>query len=533
MDGDRSDQAEEFDFVIVGAGSAGCVLASRLSEDPTTSVLLLEAGPRDRNPLIHIPAAFPKLFDSSLDWGYRTTAQRNLSDRRIFWPRGKMLGGSSSINAMMWIRGAPGDFDAWANMAGTEWGYESLLPYFLRLEDTEGLTAPDAIHGIAGPMPVTAQRDPNQLTTAWLAAAVERGIGSLTNAQTGFETGVALALVNQRNGRRVSAADAYLKPARSRRNLSVRPGAHVRRIIIESGRATGVAYRSGRSIAHVRARREVILAAGAVNSPQLLMCSGIGPAPLLTSLGIDVITDRSDVGQNLQDHLTAGVAFGARRKVSIASAQSLSSLLRYVITKKGPLTSNVAEGFGYVRSSDVPDLPDLELLFVPSLFIDEGLTVPKAHGLTLGAVLLQPLSRGSVSISSPDPDTAPEIDPAYLSDPDGRDAARLREGIQICLDIASAPSLASEITGLVQPAGPLSDQTIDRSLREFAQTLYHPVGTCRMGTDANSVVDPHLLVRGVERLRVVDASVIPQITHGHTHAPTVLVAERAADLIRS
>jgi choline dehydrogenase len=533
VDESQGDEGQEFDFIIVGAGSAGCVLASRLSEDPATSVLLLEAGPRDKNPLIHIPAAFPRLFDGPLDWGYRTNAQPNLAGRRIFWPRGRMLGGSSSLNAMMWIRGAPGDFNAWADLAGPEWGYAAVLPYFLRLENTGGLDAPDAVHGIGGPVPVSAQRDPNQLTLAWLAAASERGIGVLANTQSGFETGVALAFVNQQHGRRVSSADAYLKPALSRRNLSVETGAQVRRIVIEGGRAAGVVVRTGRSIRQVRARREVILSAGALNSPQLLMCSGIGPAPLLASLGIEVIADRRDVGQDLQDHLTAGVAFGARRKISIASAQSLRALLRYLVYKKGPLTSNVAEGFGLVRSSEAPEVPDLELLFVPSLFIDEGLSIPKAHGLTLGAVLLQPLSRGSVSINSPDPDAAPKIDPAYLSDPDGKDASRLREGIQMCLDIASAPSLAREITELVQPAGPVSDQTIERSLREFAQTLYHPVGTCRMGSDADSVVDSHLRVRGVDGLRVVDASVIPLITHGHTHAPTVMLAERAADLIRS
>jgi choline dehydrogenase len=533
VDENQGDQAEEFDFVIVGAGSAGCVLAARLSEDPRTTVLLLEAGPRDRNPMIHIPAAFPKLFDGPLDWGYRTTAQRNLADRRVFWPRGKVLGGSSSLNAMMWIRGAPDDFDAWADVAGPEWSYEAVLPYFLRLENTEGQAVPDAIHGTRGPMPVAGQRDPNELTRAWLRAAGERGIHALANTQTGFESGVTLAAVNQRSGRRVSAADAYLKPAHSRRNLSVRTGAQVSRIVIESGRAAGVAFRLGRSNRQVRARREVILTAGAVNSPQLLMCSGIGPARLLTSLGIDVVADRRGVGQNLQDHLTAGVAFGARRKISIANAQSPGSLLRYLVRRKGPLTSNVAEGFGFVRSSHAPELPDLELLFVPSLFIDEGLSIPKAHGLTLGAVLLQPLSRGSVTIISPEPDVAPEIDPAYLSDPGGRDAARLREGIALCLEIASAPSLAKEITALVQPPGPVDDQTIERSLREFAQTLYHPVGTCRMGTDPDSVVDSHLRVRGVERLRIVDASVIPLITHGHTHAPTVMVAERAGDLIRS
>jgi choline dehydrogenase len=521
------DRGEEFDFIVVGAGSAGCVLAARLSEDPSTTVLLLEAGRRDRHPAIRIPAAFPKLFDGPLDWGYRTTPQPSLANRRIFWPRGKVIGGSSSINAMMWIRGTPSDYDRWGSLAGPTWNWESLLPYFLRLEDDES-NGGDGEHGLGGPLPVTAQRDPNELTAAWLAAASEHGIGALA----GNSSGVALAPVNQRGGKRVSAADAYLRPAHARRNLVVRSGSGVRRIMIDSGQATGVEYVAARRVEQVRARREVILAAGAVNSPQLLMCSGIGPAARLASLGIDVVADRPEVGENLQDHLTAGVAFSAKRRVSIASAQSPAAVLRYLVAHKGPLTSNIAEGFGFVRSSEGVTQPDLELLFVPSLFLNEGLEIQRSHGLTLGAVLLQPESRGRVTITSPDPDVAPDIDPAYLSDPRGLDADRLRAGIRLCLDIAGSPSLKAEIASLVQPAGPLDDQTVERSLRNFAQTLYHPVGTCRMGDDAASVVDRDLRVRGVSRLRVVDASVIPTITHGHTHAPTVVIAERAADLIK-
>ena len=529
----QSEERETFDFVIVGAGSAGCVLAARLSQDPKTTVLLLEAGPKDRNPAIRIPAAFPKLFDSKLDWGYRTSPQEQLNGRKIYWPRGKVLGGSSSINAMMWVRGAPADYDAWADAAGSNWSYETLLPYFRNLEDSEGFTPNDLTHGVGGPVPVTQQRDPNELTSSWIAAAQERGIGPLASTLLGSETGVGLVGVNQRNGKRVSAATAYLEPARHRRNLTIRANTLVHNILIEDAHATGVAYRSGRTRHEVSARRDVIIAAGAVNSPQLLMCSGIGPGPLLKRLGVAVHADIAGVGENLQDHLTSGVAFGAVREISLARAQSIGSIFSYLISKRGPLTSNVAEGYGFIKSDERLDLPDLELLFVPSLFINEGLDIPRTHGMTLAAVLLQPASRGSVTINSPDASVSPIIDPRYLSDEDGLDASRLRIGIETCINISTAPSLAREITELVQPSGPLDTTTAEQALRQFGQTLYHPVGTCRMGDDAASVVDSELRVRGVTGLRVVDASVIPVIPHGHTHAPTLVLAERAADLITS
>lgn len=527
----QPDVRESFDFVIVGAGSAGCVLAARLSEDPNTRVLLLEAGPKDTNPAIRIPAAFPKLFDSKLDWGYRTTAQEHLDGRRIYWPRGKVLGGSSAINAMMWVRGAPADYDRWADVAGPNWSYAALLPYFRRLEDTEGFTSTDSVHGVGGPLPVSNQRDPNELTKTWLQAAFECGIGPLNSTLRGDETGVALVSVNQRGGKRVSAASAYLAPARHRSNLVVATDAMVERILLEGGEATGVAYRRGRTQHEASASREVIVAAGALNSPQLLMCSGVGPGALLRSLDISVHVDRPAVGENLQDHLTSGIAVGARRKVSLARAQTLGAVLQYLISKRGPLTSNVAEGYGFIKSDERLELPDLELLFVPSLFINEGLDIPREHGMTLATVLLQPASRGRVTIASPDPSVAPLIDPRYLSDSEGLDASRLRFGIQTCIMISEAKSLAKEITGLVQPVGPLDATTVETSLRHFAQTLYHPVGTCRMGNDDHAVVDAELRVRGVRGLRVVDASVIPTIPRGHTHAPTVVLAERAADLI--
>lgn len=526
-------EQEAFDYVIVGAGSAGCVLAARLSENPAVRVLLLEAGPRDSHPMIRIPAAFPKLYDSKLDWGYRTEAQPNLAGRKIFWPRGKVLGGSSAINAMMWVRGVPADYDRWAQIAGANWSYESLLPYFRRIEDTEGFPSADPVHGVGGPLPVSRQRDPNELTLAWLRAAHEIGIGELEPTLSGPETGVSLVSVNQRNGQRVSAAAAYLRPIGDRKNLVVRTGATTERVLVENGDAVAVAYRIGREQRIAAARREVLLAAGALNSPQLLMCSGIGPASMLRSLGIEVVKDVAAVGQNLQDHLTAGVALGARRPVSLANAQSLRAALRFLSTRMGPLTSNVCEGYGFIKSEEQLDLPDLELLFVPSLFINEGLELTRQHGLTIATVLLQPKSTGEVTIVSSDPTVAPRIDPRYLSDSDGTDAARLRFGLAKCIELARAPSLAAEITEPVQPPGPLGDHTIEASLRQFAQTLYHPVGTCRMGSEESSVVDAELRVRGVGRLRVVDASVIPTIPRGHTHAPTVVLAERASDLIQA
>ena len=522
---------ETFDYVIVGGGSAGCVVAARLSEDPATRVLLLEAGPRDLHPAIHIPAAFPRLFKSGLDWAYQTEPQPSLGGRSVYWPRGRVLGGSSALNAMMWVRGFPADYDGWAERAGPGWSYASLLPYFRRAEDTEGAAPDDPARGTGGPLAVSHLRDPNPLTGAWLRAAGEAGIGPLDAVGDG--EGVTETMATQRGGRRVSTADAYLHRAMRRRNLVVRTRVRCTGIVFEGRRAVGVSYLRGRDPLTVTAARGVVLAAGSIGSPQLLMCSGVGPALQLSALGIRVVVDSPQVGQNLQDHLISGIAARANRRVTLAGAQSLASLARYLLRHRGMLTSTVAEAYGFVRSDPAQALPDLELLFLPVLFVDEGLKLPTEHGVTLAAVLLQPDSSGVVHLRSPDPSVPPVVDPWYLSDPEERDAERLRAGIRWCRRILAQPSLAKELGELYRPAGLDGEELVEAALRDLSQTLYHPVGTCRMGKDPGSVVDPELRVRGVDGLRVVDASVMPRIIRGHTHAPTVAIAERAAELIRA
>lgn len=531
----------EADYVVVGAGSAGAALAARLSEDPNVSVLLLEAGGPDKALELHVPAAFSKLFRGAYDWNYDTVPQPGLEGRTVYWPRGKTLGGSSSLNAMMWIRGFAADYDEWADAAGPTWSWDALVPYFQRVERTADPA--DATQGAHGPQSVEHQRDPRPHTAAFLAAAAEAG-HPLTPPNLPAAQGFSQTMVSQRRGARASTADAYLRPAKKRRNLRVVTGAHARRVTfagVEGERhATGVYADIDGITRHVRARREVVLAGGAINTPQLLMLSGIGPAEHLAEHGIDVVVDAPDVGANLQDHLVAGLAPAAKGGTLFA-AEKPAELVKYLAARKGMLTSNVGEAYGFVRT-DVADrtgapegLPDIEIIFASAPYVGEGLVPTPAHGLTVGAILLRPRSRGTIRLASADPSAAPLIDPAYLSDPDGIDAETMLAGLAECERLIGTDALGAVTTGgWVQPEGGEHMTPAERaelSMRRYSHTLYHPVGTARMGTDAASVVDPELRVRGVAGLRVADASVMPTVIRGHTNAPAIVIGEVAADLV--
>ncbi len=483
----------EADYVIVGAGSAGCVLAARLSENQAVSVLLLEAGGEDRKLEIRVPAAFSKLYRSELDWGFSTAPQAALDGREIAFPRGKVIGGCSSINAQIAIRGHRADYDGWGIHG---WSWDELQPYFKR---SVGLFA------------LAEQRDPSPLTSAFVAAAVEAGIPRAADLNAPEAEGAAQVLVNQRRGRRWSVADGYLRPARRRPNLKVLTRAHATRVVFEDGRAVGVEVHRDGQLERVTARREVILSAGAIGSPHLLLLSGI---------------DAPAVGENLQDHLVGGLLATTTSTRTLYTAESWRNLIRYLLLRRGPLTSNVAEAAAFVRTTPELEAPDLELIFAPVLFVDEGLTPPSEHGLTIGTIALQPRSSGSVNLRSSDPFDPPLIDPGYLSDED--DVRVLLHGVRLARRLLETSALRPLVRQELLPgAGVQADEELTAVLRAKAHTLYHPVGTCALGT----VVDADLRVRGVGGLRVADASVIPRVPRGHTNWPTVAVAEKAADLI--
>jgi choline dehydrogenase len=502
-----------YDYVVVGAGSAGCAVAARLSE-AGASVLLLEAGPRDRKLEIGIPAAWTKLFQSEVDWNFSAEPQAALDGRRVYWPRGKTLGGSSAINAMMWVPGPAADYDGWAAAGCTGWSYEELVPYFHRI-----------------PVTVSAQRDPSPLSVAFVEAAVECGIERAEALDGEHVGGVGLVHVTQRRGRRSSTARAYLRPARRRRNLEIKTGAQATGIVLENGRATGVRYVRNGVEERAQASRKVVLSAGAVGSPQLLLLSGIGPADELRALGVDVMVDLPGVGRNLRDHVVAGVLAHIDSPVSLAAAETKTNLIRYLLRRRGMLTSNVAEAAAFVHT--MPDLPapDLELIFAPALYLDEGLTPPAEHGVSVGAVLLRPESIGSIHLASADPFAPPLIQPNYVST-EG-DLRVLVEGTKLARRVLAAQPLADYVGEELLPGeAAQTDEEIATFVRRHAHTLYHPVGTCRMGMDELAVVDPELRVRGVDSLRIADASIMPTLISGHTNAAAIMIGEKAADLIR-
>jgi choline dehydrogenase-like flavoprotein len=517
-----------YDYVIVGAGSAGCVLANRLTEDPDTSVLLIEAGGPDTNDLVHIPAAFSALYRSAQDWDHATGYEPHCNNRRIFLPRGRVLGGSSSINAMVYIRGNRADYDEWRDVVGPGWGYDDLLPYFKRAEDNE--RGADEWHGAGGPLPVSDGRSDNELTAAFVEAAAATGLARNDDFNAAEQDGVGRYQLTQQNGARASAAVAYLHPAMERPNLTVETHVQVLGIQFEGQRAVGVQGVRLSEPLEFRAEREVIVACGSYNSPQLLMLSGLGRPDELEQLQIEVMAESPGMGLNLHDHPNAGANYRIDAEVSLFGALNDENLAQFESEGRGPLTSNVAEAGGFARTREGLDAPDIQLHFAPSIFDAEGLVPGQEHGFALGACVLKPKSRGMVALASPDPTAKPLILHNYYEHPD--DLASAVAGVRLCMEIARTSPLGDYATGVYNAPASDSEEDIVAHIRANVQTLYHPVGTCKMGTDELAVVDPELRVRGVEGLRVVDASVMPTVPRGNTNAPTIALAEKAADLIR-
>ncbi|MGH2832439.1 MAG: GMC family oxidoreductase [Solirubrobacteraceae bacterium] len=519
-----------YDYVIVGAGSAGCVLAGRLSEDPSVKVLLLEAGGRDRHPNIKIPAAFAKQFRTKLDWDFATEPEPHCNGRSLYVPRGKGLGGSSSMNAMLYVRGRPIDYDQWEALGASGWSWKEVWPYFLKAEDNE--RGASEYHAVGGPLRVENERSPRQLTKRFLAACQSSGIPVIDDYNGPEQDGAAMVQVTQRGGKRWSAADAYLRPAGSRANLEVLTGVHVLKVKLQGQRATGVDYRDRRGREHtVEAQREVILCAGALASPQLLMLSGIGPPNHLREHGIDVAVQLPGVGENLQDHPYSSCLWDIPGGGSLADAEKPKALLEYLLRRTGPLTSTVAEAFAFVRSRPGLAAADLQFHFAPAYFVDNGFETYNGHAITMGPVLISPRSRGWVRLRSSDPTDKPRILTNSLAEPEDLDA--LVAGTVLTREIVAAGPLA-EVVGreLFPGEGVGSPEDLAEDIRRRLQLIYHPVGTCRAGSDEQAVVDPQLRVRSVEGLRVADASIMPLIPGGNTNASTIMVAERAADLIK-
>ncbi len=521
---------QSFDYVIVGAGSAGCVLANRLSADPSVRVLLLEAGNKDRSMNIKIPAAFAKQFHTKLDWDFATDPEPHVDGRSLYIPRGKGLGGSSSMNAMLYVRGRPLDYDAWEAQGAPGWGYRDVLPYFIKSE--HNARGASEWHGDSGPLRVSEQRSPRPLDRRLLAASEAAGIPRVADYNGPEQDGVSMFQVTQWGGKRFSAADAYLRPVAKRANLEVRTGALVQRVEFQGTRAVGVRVRKGRRGSELfRAEREVLLAAGSIGSPQLLQLSGVGAPEELRGAGVEVRLPLPGVGKNLQDHPFVTVIFEVSDEDTLYVAERPRSLAEWLLRRTGPLSSTVAEVVAFHRTRSGLPAADIQFHMGAAYYEDHGAETYDGHAMVIAPVLVSPKARGRVWLRSADPSAKPHILTNTLSEPE--DVASLVAGVKLARRIAEQSALGEIVTKELKPGPDIHDDAdVEADIRRRLMLIYHPVGTCRMSdTDEDAVLDSHLRVHGIDGLRVVDASIMPLIPGGNTHAPTVMIAERAADLI--
>lgn len=524
---------ESYDYIVVGAGSAGCVLANRLSQNPSNRVLLLEAGGTDINPWIHIPVGYFKtMHNPRTDWCYMTEPDEGINGRRLQWPRGKVLGGSSSLNGLLYVRGQAEDYDRWAKLGNRGWSFSDVLPYFKKSEDQE--RGADEYHGVGGALKVSDLRLRRPIADYFIKAATEVGIPFNEDYNGACQEGVGYFQQTAHKGFRWSTAKGFLRPARKRRNLRVETRAQTTRVMFEGRRAVGVKYRKGGTLLQVRANTEVILSAGAIGSPQILQVSGIGPGELLRRVGVSLVHNLPGVGQNLQDHLQIRLVFKtSQRTLNDEVNHWLKQAwvgAQYILTRTGPLTLAASQVVIFTKSDPSVERPDIQFHMQPLSADKPGDGAHKFSAFTSSVCQLRPYSRGHLEIVSSDPLKYPAIHPNYLSDE--RDHAVAVGGIKVARRIAEAPSLASHIIDEYVPGRKFqSDEELLYAARQYSQTIYHPTSTCKMGHDETAVVDDRLRVHGVDNLRVADASIMPEIVSGNTNAPTIMIAEKASDMI--